>query len=297
MDVVFICPRGHRTPIDPGIIKAKAYCAKCKKEIDLLPAGDGRAGATWLIVAHRGELPHLATPLPVGKKLKLGAANNLWLRLEGDGVGELHAELQLKEVQRIHVTHRADDGKTWIDKAVVLEGVVGPDNELRIGDYAMRVGSTMVVQRIAKADALPVLVVDEFGDELDEVEPQEKKRARPARSAGRFAEWSTRQKATLIGATLLTVASLAYLGWVFMYPSVSDQMPADTAYTCPRDGTQFRGAWDAGPPKCPNCGALCFGSVRYDVSTQPGETATQPGETPENQQNSATAETSLEPEP
>lgn len=292
MEVTFICPRGHRVPVDPDKLGTATRCPKCGKSIDLLPE-EGLAGVTWLIVARRGQLPHMATPVAAGKKLRIGAAPNLWLHLEGDGIAPAHVEIRLIEAQKIHVRHLAAEGKTWIDRAVVLEGAVGPDNELRIGDYAMRVGSTNVVQRIANADAAPVVV-----DEGDDWSDAEDERPRAPRRASRFSDWSTGLKLRALGLVLLTAASLGFLSWTYFFPSVSAEMPADTAYTCPRDGTEFRGLWSEGPPKCPSCGALCFGSVRYDISSESvGVATSQPADMPAPAEREADAVDSSEPIP
>jgi len=260
------CSCGHCQEADPAKLPPKLACPKCGKVSDFGQTADGdEEGPRWLVVGGNTGPARLAVAVPRAETLKIGRAADAWLILPGDDVADANTEVSLREDLRLSVKHLAEEAATWIGRAKIISGVLGCEDEMRIGNFVIRLRTTA---SLADGDAMDVpVVVEDAGDDPDE--PSEDydrgdslwRRVLPA-------EASRGQIARLWVSLIAILASAGFVISAIYWPSVSDEMPIDTVYTCPADGTTFRGIWDDGPPKCPKCEQLCFGSIRYDAEPQ-----------------------------
>ncbi len=255
------CPRGHRQPIKPAELEAEVRCKECQIGLSFRPAGGGSDETRWLIVGGRTGPPRLAVPIPIGPPLKIGAGPDGWLVLPGDDVAEAHAELTLQADMRLTVRHLSGDGGTWVNRAKIISGVVNEEDTLRVGAFFMRLRTQAALAAVDGADVPDVVVVEEEGgvdETYDDVETIASFK-RPYEPSER----SIGQKARRLVSVLVILGAGVYLARALIGPGVSPEMPQDTEYHCPVDGTVFRASWSVGTPKCPNCGQLCFGSMGH----------------------------------
>lgn len=213
----------------------------------------------WLIVRMEGEEPQLAVALPVGQVLAVGNRQGCWLRLSADGIGPRHAELELRSDQRISVRHVEGDAGTWINRARILSGFLKEGDVLRIGPY----GLTLATHAAVRAGCGEVEV---GGREAPAAEDEPGWRGGPAiGEAAVESPWTLGRRVWAIGC----VAVIVLAGWLLIRRFVwtgSAEMPTETVYSCPVDGTLVRAAWGREPPRCPKCGQACFGSPTQRVA-------------------------------
>lgn len=250
MQITLQCPCGSRDPVNAEKMPSAKTCAKCGATLTFGPT------VQWLLIGGRKGPSRAAVPIPRDVRLSIGNTPAQWLTLPGEDIGDPHAEIMLGADDKLRVFHAQGHGGTWINTASIHEGVLRPQDSLFIGPYRLRVTTERPTKDMdAGADDRrePVLEsASEEGEstktplirhEADEAEPVAK---------GRF-----------IVAGVVATLAIAYLGWWLIAPKFSKEMPSSTFYRCPADGTVVRGGWDGGFPKCPQCGALCVGGLRY----------------------------------
>jgi hypothetical protein len=271
MKTEFQCVCGYGTAVDPAALKSGFKCERCSKSQKFTSAEDGGANCFWIMIGSRNGTPTRAVPLLDDRPLALGSSEACWLVLSGDGVQPMNTELRVDSDRRVHVRHLADAGRTWIDRAAILEGVLEFNNELRIGDSVLRLCTTATLLRLAAADAAPVVIENDDDNAFsrreragdDDSHFEEESRSPRTRREGLFSGLSAGQKARALGSVVVLLLAGAFIVRMIYFPAVSDEMPTTTTFTCPVDGTKFSGAWRDGTPKCPECGQLVFGSVSY----------------------------------
>jgi hypothetical protein len=214
----------------------------------------------------------------MGIRLTIGRGAECWLTLPGEEVEERHAELMLQDA-RVRVKHLGRSGATWINRARIAEGVLRENDTLAIGPYRLRLG------RQAELDNAAPAILSEGLNEGPEDEPEADEEAAHdavAETPGLIDEQAPRQTLRWTISIAATVGAMGFLGWWWLAPRFSSDMPSETVYRCPGDGTVFRAEWRSGPPKCPQCGALCLGSLRYksESSGTGGGGAAPPGSQP-----------------
>ena len=255
--------------MEPSQLRASMRCPNCGTALNF--GGNGRS--LWLVIGGRQGEPRLAVPVPREQKLEVGCKPACFLTLPGDEISEVHAELKLDSNARLTIRHIGDETATWINRSKILEGVLRAEDALFIGPYRLAIRSQADLVSRAAAD---VIVEDEDGE--------------PAEPAGDDGEdeipipltegVKSRQGRIRLGISIAAiVGALGYLGFWLLGPSFSKDMPNQTVYRCPVDGTIIRAEWVNGPPKCPHCGALCLGNLKYKEDTGDNP-ASQPAKPP-----------------
>lgn len=264
-------------------MKSGQKCPKCGKALQFAATDETSANCYWVLVGPRDGTPTLARPLLADQPLAVGSDKGCWLRINGNAVQPKNTELRVDVDRRVHVRHIAEEGRTWIDRAAVLEGVLQFDNELRVGQNVIRLSTTSTLQRLAAADAAPVVIEsDESGAAGGEGEFYEEESRAPRRQRpGLLADFSTGQKVRALISVLIVVVAGYFTARLVFFPKVTDDMPTYTVYTCPVDGTKVRAKWSDGPPKCPECGQIIAGAVDYTNAPKksappPAKAAVQP---------------------
>lgn len=291
------CPCGLRQPLSPEKVPAKVRCSACKTVLQFAPSGQAKDQTLWLSVGGQTGAPRLAVPMPIGLPLTLGRSPKCWMSIPGDEIEDIQAEIQIGEGNRVEVKHLAGDSGTWINRARVAAGVLSEDDKLRIGPYVLRRVAHSAVVASTQAALEPDVEV-EVEVEADEPPAAESRPSRTRRgrrettdedidfreeeapaSDGReelidYREgWSGGQKIRLIVSIVLILAASGYLAKAFFFPTISNEMPDQTVFYCPVDGTAVHAEWtaSAGAPICPNCGQRCLGELKYqaEVIAQP----------------------------
>ncbi len=254
------CVCGHCQEVDPAKFQPQVTCPKCGQVCEFGKTR-GEKGPRWLVVGGKTGPARLAVAVPRGVTLTIGRAADAWLILPGDDVADSNTEVELQDDLRLSVKHLEKEGATWIGRARIISGVLGDADEMRIGQYVIRLRTSATLEVGAPADVPDVIVEEGYSDPDEPPEGYDRgdslwRRILPAEAS----------RGQIIRLWLCVVAILASAGLAVSavyWPSVSEEMPDDTVYTCPADGTTFRGRWQDGPPKCPKCEQLCFGSIRY----------------------------------
>jgi len=161
------CHCGHCQTVKPKKLPSKAKCAKCGQVSLYGTTGDDERGTRWLVVGGSTGQARLAVAVPRGVALTLGRSADAWLILPGDDVGETNTEIELQDDLRLSVKHLADDGATWIGRARIISGVLGREDEMRIGPYVIRLRTSGSLADGGTVN-VPGVLVDDIGDELDE---------------------------------------------------------------------------------------------------------------------------------
>ncbi|MEE8384823.1 MAG: FHA domain-containing protein [Dehalococcoidia bacterium] len=192
--------------------------------------------------------------------MKIGRATDCWLVLPGDDVAEAQAEITLQTDRRLTVRHLGGDSGTWKNRARIISGVLREEDILRIGTYLLRLRTQASLPETDGAELQAVVVVEE---NLAAEAPEDTETGEMLERSGQFADGSFGPRARRI--VCIVIVALAAIYWVssMVGSGLSPDMPRETAYHCPVDGTVWRASWSAGPPKCPDCGQLCFGSISY----------------------------------
>ena len=219
--------------------------------------------------------PRLAVPVPIGVPLNIGQDTRSWLTLPGEGIDDTHAQMMLQEDARLRVKHVGGaDGGTWINRARIHEGVLREEDTLIIGPYRLN---------LRRQGALPAAGSDGAPDVILEDEASETALRGEAESHVSIIDAvAPRQTVRWVICSVMLLGAAGYLGWWMLSPHFSKDMPTGTLYRCPVDGSVFRGEWTGGPPKCPQCGALCLGTLRYktEKSESPDVTTSAPASKP-----------------
>lgn len=262
------CTCGYRGAVEPAALRSGHVCGHCRNPLRFVTADDAGTNIYWILVGPRDATPTVAIPLIDGTPLGVGSDESNWLRIQGDGVEPQNTELRADRDRRIRVRHVGEEGRTWIDRAAVLEGVLNFENELRVGEYVIHLTTTATLKRIAAADAAPVVIegdADGAGDENGGYYEEEERAPRSRQRGSYFEDWSTSQKVRALASVAIVVVAGIVTGRMVFFPAVSDEMPSDTYYACPIDGTKFRASWSDGPPTCPQCHQLILGAIDYDA--------------------------------
>lgn len=256
------CICGHKEAIAPEAVKRQMRCKACGTDLAFSKGGAMR----WFVVGDEHS-SGLAAPLPLDAALKLGSASGSWIVLPGEAADARQVEMKLGADGGLVVKHVGRDKSkgTWINQARIYSGVLHDGDVLKIGDWSARLmahGAVLALHRPVERD----VIVEEPVD--DEAPP-------PAESAVPIPLDAAESKRTR-GRSLRIVVSLVmilfsglYLMRSMIWPGVSAEMPRETTFYCPADGTVFRAAWSSGSPRCPQCGQVCMGPIRYKPESDP----------------------------
>ncbi len=289
----FHCPRGHRRAIEPRALKAKVRCHSCGQTVSFRQRGEGPGETRWLVVGGSDGPPRLAVPIPMGETLKVGSGSDCWLALPGDDVAGVHAELTLREEDRqLAVRHVGGASGSWIDAAKVLTGVLHEGEEvLRIGAYQIALCSQALLPSVEGAD-IPEVVIEE---DDEGAKPDEAEEAEEFRRPYVASELTLGQSIRRVACVLVIVVVGAYITRSVLFPGVPPEMPKETEFRCPADGTVFRAGWSSTPPKCPSCGQYCYGSMGKTVKLRADTGGQAAGDAAERQPTTSAATTTSAP--
>lgn len=213
----------------------------------------------WLVVDGENGAITLAVPIPLEVTLKIGSANGSWIVLSKEIADDRQAELTYKNGGGLVVRHTAQDKAkgTWVNQARILSGVLHDGDVLKIGPWAARLMAHAAVLALGKTVDRGIVVEEEF-------EEAEEPAAAPV-VYDDAAETNQPRFRTLRVTVCIVVFVFAglYLARFMFWPGVSTEMPTQTTFRCPADGSEIRAGWVNGPPKCPQCGQLCLGPMRY----------------------------------
>lgn len=254
-------------------------CGGCKAEHRFVPPGVEIGRSRWLIIGGQDGSARLAAPIPINEPLRVGRSAALWLSLPGEDVADEQAELLLRSDGRLEVRHLAGDGGTWIDRAKIAKGVLVEGKHLLIGPYVLRMAPHTKVRAVLAAASEPEVIIEEGdGGGEEEVETPGGAGDIAAAGGGGWRNWTKGQRVRAAICALVVLSGGALLAKSYVWPSVSEEMPTDTVFYCPVDGTEVRGRWtsSSGAPVCPRCGQRCVGELKYKPEIT-GPAATQPG--------------------
>ncbi len=254
------CPCGHHQPVEPAKLKPQVRCKQCRQALSFRPSGASPEETFWLAVGGSSGPPRLAVPVPLGITLKIGRATDCWLVLPGDDIAEAQVEVTLQPDRRLTVRHLGGDSGTWINRARIISGVLRAEDTLRMGSYLLRLRTQTSLPKTDGADLPAVVVVEE---ELPAEAPGYTETGESLEGSDQFADGTGGGRARLVVCIVIVVAAAIYWVSSMAGSGLSPDMPLETAYHCPVDGTVWRASWSDGPPKCPDCGQLCFGSISY----------------------------------
>lgn len=285
MLIEFHCTCGHRRPLEPAKLKPSLRCDACKAVLSFLAKDRKIDDAVWLTLGGQTGGPRLAVPVPVGEALHIGRSVSGFLALPGEEIEEAQTELRLEEDGRLLVRHLSGDSGTWINRARIITGVLGPSDKLRVGPYILRRMSHAEVREAATVRLEPEIIVGVDARD-DEAEPSDFARSRRrgkkigpeviveeetedeiALSSEPDADrrWTKGQRIRVALCGVLILAAGLFLARSFLWPALSEEMPRETDFYCPVDGNVVRGTWTAahGAPICPQCGQRCVGQLKY----------------------------------
>ena len=288
------CTCGHRQALSPEKLPPKVRCSACKNALKFCGSVRNLSDVKWLTVGGQTGAPRLAIPIPLGVAVTLGRSPSGWLSLPGEDIEDAQTELQVAEDGRVLVKHMAGDGGTWINRARVVEGVLGEKDRLRIGPYVMGLLTHDAIIASVQAmleDDVEVEVeveVEDSGpkakggrgkrreaDEDADLEREVRRASVDDDDAGGLIDyqsgWSTGQKIRMVVSVALILGVTGYLAKGYFFPPISEEMPSETIFFCPADGTPVRSEWSAssGAPKCPVCGQRCVGELKYKSEVTP----------------------------
>lgn len=278
------CTCGATHPIEPDQVQLGFQCPQCGSVQKFRERDDDVGTIRWLLVGVAGNAPYAAVPIPRGETLKVGRDRRSWLQLEDKAVDAAHAEIRVEPPAKITVKNLSTAAGTWINRCKIYTGVLGEQDEMRIGGYRLAPASHVAIAAGRQAEVSGVVIEtdesDHYADtpdaesnnviiESDDPMPVEiisDEDEKRDLISGALLDDTNRQMATRrwmwIG--LLAVVILGSLGWYLksnMFAAVSADMPVETEYRCPIDGTAFRAAWSREPPACPKCGSRAFGMI------------------------------------
>ncbi len=261
------CPCGHQETVAPDVVKRPLRCKACGAKL-LFASGDT---VHWLVAEEDGPSTGWAVSIPLNVPLKIGSAAGSWIVVPPAMADDRQVELTLKPDTAALIKHVGKDKSkgTWINQARILSGVLHDGDVLRIGSWSVRLLAHSVVLALSKPIDCHV-VPDEEHEELAETP------AAPV-FAGEQDVGTSRTRALKI--TAMAVVTL--FAWLFVmrsmvWPGVSTEMPRETTFYCAADGTVFRAQWSNGPPKCPHCGQVCLGPIRYKPEADPRRPTSMP---------------------
>jgi hypothetical protein len=286
------CSCGHRQAMSPEKLPPKVRCSACKQALQFCGSVRKLSDVKWLTVGGQTGAPRLAVPIPVGIGLTLGRSPSGWLSLPGEDIEDAQTELQIAEDARVVVKHLAGDGGTWINRARIVEGVLCDKDRLRIGPYVMGLlGHDAIIASVQASIEDDVEVEVEIEDSAPKAARGKAKRSEPEDDADLDREvrrasadegddgglvdyqsgWSTGQKIRMVVSVALILGVTGYLAKGYFFPPISEEMPSETVFYCPADGTPVKSEWSAsaGAPKCPVCGQRCVGELKYKSEVTP----------------------------
>lgn len=263
------CSCGHLEAIAPEVVKRRMRCKACGATLSY---SDGDP-IHWFVIGGDGETAIQAVPIPLEIPLKIGSAAGSWIVLPAEIADDRQVDLALKPDAGLTVRHVGRDKAkgTWINQARILSGVLHDGDVLRIGPWTARLMAHSAVLAMSRPVDCDVVVEEEGYEEeaaADSAEPVYVDTAEAGVPRTRTLR--------ITGCIVVIFFAGLYLMRSMIWPGVSTEMPRETTFYCPADGTIFRAAWSAGPPKCPQCGQICLGPIRYKPESNSRKPTTMP---------------------
>jgi len=297
------CSCGETQPVEPDQVHLGFQCPRCGAVQKFRERDDDPGAIRWLLVAAAGNAPYVAIAIPRGEPLKIGKDQRSWLQLNDKSVDPAHAEIRLDPPSKITVKNLSTTGGTWINRCKVHTGVLGESDEMRIGGYRLAPASHVAIAAGRRAEVSGVLIETDDADEpeatdsndvivesddampVDIVAADEENRDLISGALLDQSEKATARRRWIWIACLVAVI-VASAGWYLktsMFPALSAEMPVETEYRCPIDGTVFRAAWSRDPPACPKCGSRAFGMMPERMTVILPSPASAPASAPASQ--------------
>lgn len=247
-------------------------CPRCGRTVRYVSDGEPATATQWLLIAAAHAPPHAAVPIPIGAPLVLGRGNGAWLKLDDPALIDKHAELVLRPDRVLTVRSFDSPAGTWINRAKVLTGVLGPSDTLRVGPFRINLQTTGELTATAGAPRAASAPVETEEEDVVELEPAHDEDLVLGRETTDYT-WRDRWAELDVGPRVWLMVCVLVLGFgvygiarfVLTRFGTSGDMPSETEYRCPVDGTQFRAAWSEEPARCPQCGAACYGLLEVKV--------------------------------
>ena len=139
MGVHVSCACGNAIECDRLDLVVELSCPVCKKPLTLEYTGPGRQRYMALLRIMEG--PRLVGDtfvIPVNADLILGSAEGNWLVLPEGEVASDHCRIRMDRHGQVQVFNLGSAQGTWIDNLRIVEGVLEPGHDLRIGFYRLR---------------------------------------------------------------------------------------------------------------------------------------------------------------
>ncbi len=120
-------------------------CPACEREMTLEYAGPQKERRRAILEVVEG--PRFLGEqyvVPINEELVLGAEEGGWLRLPDGGLDAVHCWIKVDHHGAVTIGDLGSKTGTWIDQLRIVEGVLDPEQHLRLGYYRMRVRHAVV---------------------------------------------------------------------------------------------------------------------------------------------------------
>lgn len=120
-------------------------CPACEREMTLEYAGSEKERRRAILEVVEG--PRFLGEqfvVPINEELVIGSAEGGWLRFQDGGLDAVHCWIKVDHHGAVMVGDLGSKTGTWIDQLRVVEGVLDPEQHLRLGYYRLRVRHAMV---------------------------------------------------------------------------------------------------------------------------------------------------------
>jgi hypothetical protein len=254
------CSCGHSEAVAPKAVGRQIRCKACAATLSFSDGGP----VHWFVVGNDGESAECAIPIPLGMPLKIGSAAGSWIVVPSEVADDSQVELTQRPDGGLAVRHQGKDKAkgTWINQARILTGVLHDGDVLRLGSWTAQLTAHAAVLAMLKPVDCDVVVEEAVYEEEPAAEP-----AGPVYTDTVEPGGSRFRTLQVSGCLVVILFAGLYLMRSTIWPGVSSEMPRETTYHCPVDGTVFRAAWTGSTPRCPQCGQLCIGPMRYKAET------------------------------
>lgn len=139
MSYVVCCPCGNPLDCENLDIVVTLACPRCEQEMSIeLDASAGQRMRGVLTVMEGPMWVGQRFVIPVGPELKIGAADDNWLALDGEGVSDHHCVIRLTPKGEVHLRDLESTGGTWVGAIRVVQGKLKSGSSFRVGEYRFR---------------------------------------------------------------------------------------------------------------------------------------------------------------